>query len=66
MKKIICTLTLLCALISFGQTTIGFKTKKNENIDFEVSKTRIFIGNTDNTTKLNQEKVKITKEAILP
>jgi len=44
MKKIICTLTLLCVLISFGQTTIGFKTKKNGNIDFEVSKTSVYIG----------------------
>ena len=57
MRRMFFTLILLCAITSFGQTTIGFKTKNNENIDFEVSKKSIYIEDTNNTGKLNQEKV---------
>lgn len=57
MRRIIYTLTLFCVITTFGQTTISFKTKNNETIDFEISKKNIYIGNTDNTAKLNQEKI---------
>jgi subtilisin family serine protease len=57
MRKIIFALTILYTIASSGQTIIGIKTKKNDDIHFEVSKKSIYIGNTDNTSKLNQEKV---------
>lgn len=57
MRKIIFTLTIFYTITSFGQNTIGFKTKNNGNIDFEVSMKNIYVEDIDNTAKLNQEKV---------
>lgn len=57
MRKIFFPISILYVIASSGQTTISFKTKKNDNVSFEVSQKNIYIGNTDSSAKLNKEKV---------